>query len=35
MGIEYNRGAYVKSTELGYSEQTLYSGQLNGLHKFY
>jgi len=34
-GIEYNRGVYVKSTELGYSAQTLYSGQLNGLHKFF
>ncbi len=34
-GVEYNRGVYVKSTELGYSEQTLYSGQLNGLHKFF
>ncbi len=34
-GIEYNRGVYVKSTELGYNEQTLYSGQLNGLHKLF
>lgn len=34
-GAEFNRGVFVKSTELSYSERRLYSGQLNGSHKFF
>ncbi len=34
-GAEYYRGIFVKSTELSFNERSLYSGQLNGLHKFW
>ena len=34
-GVDYNRGTFIKSTELSYNERTLYSGQLNGTHQFF
>ncbi len=34
-GIENYRSQNLKSTELSYNERTLYSGQINGNHKFF